>query len=144
MQIPTQKGVYALIIEISQKNFITVGKLGGFLFEPGFYAYIGSAQRGLRIRFKRHLNKEKKKQWHIDYLLDKAFPYAGIFSITADRIECQVAQRLATRLPFTPGFGVSDCNCESHLFYHPQKDILQKEVINAFCPYLCSVILFSK
>lgn len=140
--IPSQKGVYALIVEVPQKKFVTVGKLGGFLFEPGFYAYIGSAQRGLYIRFKRHLNKNKKKHWHIDYLLDEALPHAGVFSITADRIECQVAQRLATRLHSTPGFGVSDCTCESHLFYHPEKEILQKEVINAFCPYLCSVISF--
>jgi len=140
--IPNQKGVYALIVEVPEEKFITVGKLGGYLFEPGFYAYIGSAQRGLRVRFKRHLNKKKKKHWHIDYLLDETILQAGIFSITADRIECQVAQKLGTRLFSIPGFGVSDCTCESHLFHHPEREMLQKEIIYAFSPYLCSVILF--
>ncbi len=138
--IPKQKGIYALIVEVPQSCFVHIGKLGGFLFKPAYYAYIGSAQGGLYMRIKRHLNKEKKIHWHIDYLLKKADVKRVVFSITAERIECQVAQRLISRLPYLPGFGVSDCKCKSHLFYHPQKEQLIKEVITAFSPYLCTVV----
>ncbi len=139
-RIPSQKGVYALIIEVDSQIFVPVGKLGGFLFRPGYYAYVGSAQAGLRIRLRQHLNKKKNKYWHVDYLLAKARVKDVVFSITADKIECQVAQNLLMRLPCTLGFGVSDCQCESHLFYHPQRDQLLKEVGDAFSPYLYSII----
>ncbi|MDL1955675.1 MAG: GIY-YIG nuclease family protein [Candidatus Desulfofervidus auxilii] len=138
--IPRQKGVYALILRAEEKRFIVVGNRGGYLIKPGFYAYIGSAQRGLAIRLKRHLNLKKKKHWHIDYLLDYTQPIAVIVSITSKRIECQVAQSLLPLLSFLPGFGVSDCRCKSHLYYHPSLKVLEKEVMKAFSPYPCTFI----
>ena len=138
--IPRQKGVYSLLFELPKEKFISIGKLGGFLFKPGFYAYIGSAQCGLKMRLRRHLNNKKKKYWHIDYLIERANIKAIVFSITAERIECKVAQVLSQRLPCLPGFGVSDCKCESHLYYCPHFKILKKEVMNAFSPFLCMFI----
>jgi len=138
--IPRQKGVYSLLFELPKKKFIPIGKLGGFLFKPGFYAYIGSAQCGLRMRLKRHINHKKKNYWHIDYLTEKTRIQAIVFSITAEKIECKVAQVLSQRLSCFPGFGVSDCDCESHLYYCPHFEKLKKEVMNAFSPSLCMFI----
>jgi Uri superfamily endonuclease len=143
-QIPTQKGVYALLLSISEEKFICIGKLGGGLFKPGFYAYIGSAQGGLRIRIRRHLNKKKKKCWHIDYLSEKAQVRGVILSITAEKIECRVAQKLARNLSFLAGFGVSDCLCESHLYWCSNFDGLKKEITMAFVPSPCMFIDFLK
>jgi Uri superfamily endonuclease len=46
------------------------------LFRAGYYAYVGSAHGpgGLRSRINRHLIKEKKSVWHIDYLREEAVP----------------------------------------------------------------------
>ena len=62
-----EKGVYVLIIHLSQERDIVVGKLGELSFKKGYYAYVGSALGGLEGRIKRHFRKEKKAHWHIDY-----------------------------------------------------------------------------
>ncbi len=44
-----------------------IGSLGVIGFRKGLYLYVGSAKRGYS-RVRRHLSKEKKLRWHIDYL----------------------------------------------------------------------------
>ena len=39
-------------------------------FKKGDYFYIGSAKGCLETRLQRHLRKEKRIFWHIDYLLE--------------------------------------------------------------------------
>jgi len=108
------KGTYVLLIELPKSTEIQVGSLGKIKFQAGFYAYVGSALRGLEGRIRRHMKMKKKLHWHIDHLL----AWARIKEVYADeREECSIAAKLAERLPSVKGFGSSDCDCESHLFY---------------------------
>lgn len=61
-----------LVIHVPASARITVGALGEFLFKPGYYIYVGSAQGGLDQRVSRHLKQDKNLHWHIDYLLQHA------------------------------------------------------------------------
>lgn len=100
---------YVLLLYNDRRRRIEVGKLGVFDFEPGFYYYVGSAERLSRV--KRHFGKKRKK-WHIDYI-SEVFEIIGAVLVKLE--ECE----LAGRVKLTPikGFGCSDCNCFSHLFY---------------------------
>ena len=66
------KGSYVLLIELKENTNIKVGKLGKVFFKKGFYAYVGSALNGIEQRIQRHMRKDKKTHWHIDYLLKHA------------------------------------------------------------------------
>ena len=66
------QGVYILVMELRKNSPMRIGSLGIIDFRKGFYAYTGSAMGGLEQRIKRHLRKEKKLHWHIDYLLQEA------------------------------------------------------------------------
>jgi Uri superfamily endonuclease len=111
------KGNYILLLELAESQTITVGKAGTTGFSRGYYAYVGSAMNGLEGRVKRHLRKEKKRHWHIDYLLDKAVVRDVITCPAERKIECDVARILERLYSPVPGFGASDCRCGSHLFY---------------------------
>ena len=115
------KGSYVLIIELADEQPIAVGSLGSVNFSSGYYAYVGSALSGIIPRLERHLRKEKKIHWHIDYLLQRAAITNIISCETEDRIECAVAQAIGWRFHPIPGFGCSDCNCYSHLFYSTEE-----------------------
>jgi len=117
------KGTYILTIKLDGNADITVGKLGRFTFPSGYYLYFGRAMNGLNARISRHLRKDKKLHWHIDYLLQKA----NIVDICCFESEKQLECRLcleAMRLPGANipimGFGSSDCRCKSHLLYFKQ------------------------
>ena len=111
------KGIYVLHIHLPEEQEITLGRRQNVRFLSGYYAYIGSALNGLNSRLNRHLSKDKKFHWHIDYLLEKAFIRQIITSETEDRIECALAQALLRRFDFVSGFGASDCRCSSHLIF---------------------------
>jgi Uri superfamily endonuclease len=66
------KGIYQLLIYLPKSAWIVIGKKGRFKFPKGYYVYTGSALNGLGKRIERHLRREKKHFWHIDYLLDFA------------------------------------------------------------------------
>jgi endonuclease-3 len=102
---------YVLVMELSRDTQISVGKLGSIDFKSGLYNYVGSAPSERRLE--RHLRKEKKIHWHIDYFLEEA-RIREIY-ITRERTECEVARDID--LPYIMGFGCSDCDCRSHLFY---------------------------
>ena len=125
------KGTYILLIELPQPQEITVGKLGLLAFSQGFYAYVGSAMKGLETRIGRHLRREKKLHWHIDYLLEEALIREIVRCETEERAECTLAQILAGEFLSIPGFGSSDCQCSSHLYFDTEQDKLAKEIIEA-------------
>jgi len=113
------KGTYALVIEIERDINVQICRLGKFRFPAGSCLYIGSGQNNLGKRIQRHLRKEKKLFWHIDYLLNS--PQAKIKKVWVreGRWECGLAEKMALdkrfRIPI-PGFGSSDCRCKAHLF----------------------------
>ena len=64
------KGSYCLITNLKKDTRIKIGKkLGIISFKKSCYVYVGSAMNSLESRVKRQLSDNKKKHWHIDYLL---------------------------------------------------------------------------
>jgi len=117
------KGSYLLLVELKNTEIIPVGKLGKIDFKKGFYIYAGSALNGLDQRIQRHLRKQKKTHWHIDYLLNHAKIVNVFYKQSEIREECSIAKTLEKELPTIPGFGCTDCTCKSHLFYGSYEDI---------------------
>lgn len=130
---PGDRGVYLLLIYLEKKKRIRVGRLGVFDFPAGWYVYAGSAMGGLAGRLKRHLSREKKVRWHVDYLLRHA-EVRRVEIILAgkkqnnerssksqkdgERLECRTnsaAQSAPGATMPVPRFGSSDCRCASHL-----------------------------
>jgi Uri superfamily endonuclease len=111
------KGSYVILIKLPKAQTITIGSLPDVYFPRGYYAYVGSALCGVKARLSRHLGRNKKRHWHIDYLLPKASITDIIIGESEDRIECAMARALSSQFDSIPGFGSSDCHCPSHLFY---------------------------
>ncbi|MBC7131169.1 GIY-YIG nuclease family protein [Candidatus Bathyarchaeota archaeon] len=123
------KGVYVLAISVCRDAAAEIGALGLISFRKGIYAYVGSAQKGLESRLRRHFRKRKREFWHIDYLLSK--PQANIVDVFykegGKREECRAAEMLAEESGFAVrGFGCSDCNCKSHLFFFENVEKLER------------------
>ena len=124
-------GIYMLLLRVSREVTLTVGKLGKQRFPRGYYFYTGSAlgkgAAGLKHRIARHLRKEKRRFWHIDYLLadENVSVEAIIVAETNEKMECKTNQyikgMMGAEVPVV-GFGASDCrkNCGSHLLYLPK------------------------
>ena len=111
------KGNYILLLELSESQRISVGRLGVVRFLKGFYAYVGSALNGLEPRVARHLGRSKTQHWHVDYLRGRQ-----IFPGT---------QALGQRLLCIRHFGSSDCRCPGHLFFAANKSKLEAQVVKA-------------
>lgn len=127
------KGIYTLILEVKTPIRIEVGSLGAILFRKGAYAYVGSARGpGGLSRVGRHVEvargRNQTRKWHIDYLLPHASVVAVVVSPTEEDLECGVARRLGEIARPVPGFGSSDCPCDSHLFFYPSVIDLEKAV----------------
>jgi sugar fermentation stimulation protein A len=109
---------------MSTNQRIPVGKLKQAEFKPGIYLYIGSARNGLLGRVARHLRKEKKIFWHIDYFLKKA-RIKEIWVRNDYFDECQILSEAKKSIKNScfplKKFGSSDCRCPSHLIYLPGK-----------------------
>ena len=106
---------YQLFINVAKEIDLIIGKLGRFIFPIGSYVYTGSAQKNMNKRIERHLSKNKKLHWHIDYLLNN--DAVQIIDIKkSEIIECSLNQK-TNGVIIIKGFGSSDCNlcCGSHL-----------------------------
>ena len=110
-------GSYILLIKLPGEKTISVGSLKAIRFARGYYAYVGSAMGGYKPRLARHLKRNKKPHWHIDYLLQEASITGIILCETERRVECAIAQALWLQFDAIPGFGSSDCKCHSHLLF---------------------------
>lgn len=119
------RGVYVLVFNVGRKLQTKIGSIGRIKFDKGIYAYVGSAQNNLEKRIARHMSKNKKKFWHIDYLLDSKFTKViNVFYKKSRKIEeCKIADKLGKTEILIPNFGCSDCNCKSHLFKIRNLDI---------------------
>jgi len=130
-----------LVIKVDRRVRLRVGSLGDIAFPPGVYVYTGSATRGLLARVGRHLRKQKRKHWHIDYLLaSRHARVVGVILVTDARIsECEINRWVLSLAESTvSAFGSSDCQkgCGSHLAYfapsacvrgHPVRDTSWKD-----------------
>jgi endonuclease-3 len=112
-------GTYTLLVRVPTRHRIEVGALGTHTFDPGWYAYTGSAfGPGGLSRVDRHrelaAGDRDVRHWHVDYLL--GLPDASVDTVVTtggEDIECRVAQAIDGER--VPAFGCSDCACDSHL-----------------------------
>ncbi len=114
---PAGDTTYQLLIRIDRDIRIRIGALGKQDFPAGNYVYTGSARRNLVSRIRRHLSRDKRLRWHIDYLL--ADPHVHVTGVvTSTRKECDWNHSVKGSVP-VPGFGASDCRsgCGAHLRY---------------------------
>lgn len=126
--IDLQKGIYLLEIKAVKNFSINHKKFNKINFPLGFYYYVGSAQKNLSSRIKRHLSKTKKKKWHIDYItshLNNRIVKIIILNNADKKFENLLAQKLTEMNLTIPAFGfgsTDDRKSKSHLFYS-QKEI---------------------
>jgi len=122
-------GTYILVLRLNSNEKIKVGSLGFIEFKKGFYCYVGSAtgKTKLESRCKRHLKKNKKMRWHVDYLRKKASVVKILAFPSNRKEECSIAKLILKFADgFIPKFGCSDCKCISHLFYFKSINSLSK------------------
>ena len=116
------KGIYILLVHLRRSADVEIGSLGVLRFDKGWYAYVGSAMRGIEARVGRYFRIARKRRWHIDYLIDHGVIESLFILETSKRLECSVAASLSASLTGIPRFGCSDCRCGTHLFYHSDRD----------------------
>ena len=104
------KSIYVLVIQVGDDINVNVGAFGERTFAKGLYAYVGSARTNIEQRIKRHLRGEKRKFWHIDYLLDNATAkIIKVFFREGDKAEeCKTAESLSSKSEPVKDFGCSD------------------------------------
>lgn len=124
--LPHDRGLYLLVMRLEESIHLAAGKLPETLLDPGSYLYVGRAKKNLRARVARHLRSRKRLFWHIDYLLQ----YASIDKVgyRFDLLdECRTVRSLQKHLPGCriplPNFGASDCHCQGHLLYWPEREL---------------------
>ena len=120
------KGTYVLVINLPRRNNIRFGRRFVGFFSEGYYLYVGSGLRNLEARIQRHLSDDKKRFWHIDFLLDYGKVVAVYFKESSNRQECDIAKVFAEMFTSVPQFGCSDCKCKSHLFSGDFSEIIQE------------------
>lgn len=125
----SDKGTYAVYLQLSSTEIITIGKRGQFKFPRGAYLYVGSAlgSGGLSRRIERHLHGSENSYWHIDYLRKHAEVLGFFYLTNGQNYECQWGQAAAeihgAYIP-VPGFGSSDCRqCRAHLIAFSFSDL---------------------
>lgn len=132
------KGSYCLIINVEKDTKIKIGKkLGIINFKKGCYVYVGSAMNSLESRVKRHLSDNKKKHWHIDYLLlNKNSKIEKIYTKeSGEKLECEIAKKIIENEESIADFGCSDCKCHSHLIYFKNSklaNLKDSSILNSF------------
>jgi sugar fermentation stimulation protein A len=110
-------GCYMVIMQLTRDRRLKIGSLGTVRFRKGFYLYTGSAKNNLTQRIARHRSRRKKLFWHIDHLREHADSFAALPVRASVDLECELADVLRGISSWViPGFGSSDCSCESHLF----------------------------
>ncbi len=120
--VPAAYGTYALFRAAREGGLVQIGRLGRLRLQSGLYVYVGSAlgPGGLRARLAHHCRREKRQRWHIDYLAPHTRLERVWYCLGSMRREHQWASAMGTAFQGAvplPGFGASDCDCVSHLFF---------------------------
>jgi sugar fermentation stimulation protein A len=125
-------GGYLLVFRNTHFFRKKIGALGERVFPKGYYVYVGSAMRGLEKRIKRHLSKRKKRRWHLDYISPDHMEIDKIYRINSSvRTESKLSAGMISISPdYVPGFGSSDSDAPSHLFFFPDRPYRRREFLN--------------
>jgi Uri superfamily endonuclease len=117
------------VLRCASTRAIRVGRLGTIRLRPGYYLYIGSAfgPGGLRARVAHHHYRAKRPHWHVDYLRRYA-RLESVWYASGARREHDWAAKVAA-MPgaamVLPGFGSSDCRCETHLYWFVESPVAE-------------------
>jgi Uri superfamily endonuclease len=120
-------GTYMLLLECNNKLELPIGRLGSMVTKPGYYLYVGSAfgTGGIQARINHHMQIAARPHWHIDYLRTVA-GVVNAWCVYGYRFEHEWAHSLMqseeAKVPLE-GFGSSDCDCTTHLFYFKRKPV---------------------
>lgn len=120
--VEPEPGTYALVLSLRANGLVRIGRLGRLRLQPGFYVYIGSAlgSGGVRGRLMHHFEPSIHPHWHVDYLSRQTSLEEVWYCYDRVSREHQWARCLGT-LPSASipldGFGASDCQCDSHLYF---------------------------
>jgi len=133
------KGTYTLLVELDAPATVAFGAAGERDLAAGWYAYTGSAfGTGGFARVERHRELARgdrdARHWHVDYLLGHPASRIATVVTTADEaIECAVSRKIEANdaAESVAGLGASDCDCESHLTFAPDREELTRSVRRA-------------
>ena len=121
------KGIYCLVFR-NPGCTVTIGALGEIAFRRGWHLYVGSALgSGGLARLRRHIalaeRKDKPPKWHVDHLLtsNQFILRYTVAAITTEPLECSLARAIGGNC--VSGFGSSDCDCPSHLFFRQSNPV---------------------
>jgi Uri superfamily endonuclease len=117
-------------LQSAKRLELDVGRLGRIVLARGWYLYVGSAfgPGGVAARCKHHRRISERPRWHIDYLRAASRLREIWFTHDSRRREHQWAGILRSHMGLeipSSGFGASDCDCESHMFYVVEKPDFQ-------------------
>ena len=130
------RGSYLLVLRLAGEKTLNVGQMKKVRFRKGYYVYVGSAMGQLSARIARHRRKRKTSYWHIDYLTQWADDLLALPVRSSERLECKMAEALCSLMkPGPTGFGSSDCQCATHLFWSGTNPIQQSafhEMLQSF------------
>ncbi len=115
-------GTYVLVLRLSSRTRVEIGKLGRFDLRPGYYCYVGSAfgSGGVFSRPAHLFRPVARPHWHVDHLRKVARVEEAWYTVHDRKREHQWAAVLS-RMPDAsiaiPRFGSSDCRYAGHLLY---------------------------
>ena len=121
----SDKGTYAVVFQCLSEARQKVGHLGMVSLRRGYYVYVGSAfgPGGVKARVSHHYRNTIKPHWHIDYLRRFMRPVSVWYTYDHRRLEHRWAKAFLKMNDMSSfrGFGCSDCDCYSHLFFSSKK-----------------------
>ncbi|NEU57033.1 DUF123 domain-containing protein [Halorussus sp. MSC15.2] len=132
------KGTYTLLVELAEPATVEFGAAGERDLSAGWYAYTGSAfGTGGFARVERHRElargERDARHWHVDYLLGHPDSrVASVVKTAGEDAECEVSRAIETHggpgVESVAGLGASDCDCDSHLQFGPDRESLELAV----------------
>jgi len=129
------KGTYLLEFSLGAPLSFTLRSSRRVCLSPGVYFYAGSAfgGGGIYARLSRHLRKDKKKHWHLDFVTtSELFTPLSVIVVPELPVECSLASTVSRFSVPVPGFGASDCRCSSHLFLAGEPEAVKEAVLKTF------------
>jgi len=140
-------GTYALLLRSAASGRVALGRHGVLAVRCGWYVYVGSARGpgGLRARLAHHLRPARHPHWHIDYLRQLAAVQEIWVSYEQRADEHSWARVFGAAeggLIPADGFGSSDCDCRTHLFFfrrRPARAIFDQERLAGRPKFVMSV-----
>lgn len=123
------RGVYLLLLELSEPKTITPLDNRRVLCKKGYYVYVGKAEKELNREVARHRQKRKKKKRPIDHLTAEAGKITPIPIITGEQLEPALSNRLE-RLADGEIAGFSPDGKSGPLFYFAANPLHNRRFID--------------